>query len=276
GTERLEIEVDGAWQLEGSTGNLGDVLTSTGDSSSPVWLPGNPREDFSCTPALAANPVNSVATAGNGIQITNGNLNWCLGSSSGSATASLIYGNRIGQAGVYVLRTTNTSGRIAYLWRVLDVVTASLLSTSNCVDGDHLLGFDIWLRVPTTTNVTVYAGFHATPTSPASNNHLMFRYLSSSESNWIAFANAAGTASNTGVLSGSISNSRMYQLSGRKTSTGGYNFYVDGALLGSVLSTRVPSANLTPFVSVQTNSANVRTLQLARFRIHYAAAGMRV
>lgn len=275
-TERLEIEATGGWQVNGDVGGLGDVLTSNGSGSPPSWQAGAsvPWEDFQCSAALATNPVNSSATAGNGVQITNANLAWCLGSSSTGSTATLTYSNRTGQTGVYLLSTTATSGRVAYLWRVKDVVTGTLLSTSTGVDGDHLTGFDIWLRVPTSTTVTVYAGFHATPTTPSSNNHLYFRYQASTESNWIGFANNAGSASNTATLAGAISTSRMYRLSGRKQANGDYNFYVDGTFLGSVLAARVPTVDLTPFISVTTNSAAVRTLELARFRIYYAMAGM--
>ncbi len=37
-TERLEIEVDGAWQVAGDAGDAGEVLTSQGASASPAWV----------------------------------------------------------------------------------------------------------------------------------------------------------------------------------------------------------------------------------------------
>lgn len=37
GVERLEIQGDGAWQFQGSTGTSGQFLTSAGSTSTPVW-----------------------------------------------------------------------------------------------------------------------------------------------------------------------------------------------------------------------------------------------
>lgn len=36
--ERLEIRANGAWQIDGSDGSAGDVLTSSGASSTPTWV----------------------------------------------------------------------------------------------------------------------------------------------------------------------------------------------------------------------------------------------
>lgn len=44
GAECLEIEADGAWQLNGSTGSANDVMVSQGSSNTPVW---KPMSDFS-------------------------------------------------------------------------------------------------------------------------------------------------------------------------------------------------------------------------------------
>jgi hypothetical protein len=59
GVERLEIEPDGAWQIGGSAGSSGEVLTSAGSAAPPTW---------SAAPALIA--VRSAFAADASISIT--------------------------------------------------------------------------------------------------------------------------------------------------------------------------------------------------------------
>lgn len=54
GTERLEIESDGAWQLGGSTGTAGEVITSAGSAAPPTW-----------EPAILGAAIDAVATVTN-------------------------------------------------------------------------------------------------------------------------------------------------------------------------------------------------------------------
>jgi hypothetical protein len=68
GTERLEIEPDGAWQLSGDQGGVGALMLSQGDSAPPIW--GNRGDVVTRTTIIAggssaeANIVSLVVAAG--------------------------------------------------------------------------------------------------------------------------------------------------------------------------------------------------------------------
>jgi len=101
GTERLEIEPDGAWQVSGSTGSSGNALVSQGASASPEWarpfgaliqrtvyLSGSGTHTYNSATRMARVRMKGGGGAGGGF-ISSGVAAGCASGGGGGAGADL-------------------------------------------------------------------------------------------------------------------------------------------------------------------------------------------
>jgi hypothetical protein len=248
---------------------LGNPELTTGNL---LWM----DEDFDGS--LTGAPVNSPATAGNGVEIK-ANANWRVGSSaavSAAGTVSRVDGE-IGHHGTIQLSTDATSSRKAGIFLPLGT-GSSVAHTSLSLTSSQLEGIEFWVFIPTITNIVVMVGVGDQPLTSTGQSSgtagLNAMFVPGSFNDWVFFNRTGGSSSATARSGVVVAANTWYRVGIRYTSTT-VSYYINGNLEG-VISTDVPTGDVSPFVSVQTLTTAARTVQIDRCRIWYDTGGMQL
>jgi pyridoxine 5'-phosphate synthase PdxJ len=177
--ERLAIENDGAWQVNNTIGNIGQVLMCEGTSASPEWR--NPKDRRTCLWWEDFEFIEQViASATDGSVVNFGNTTWFQAGTSETSTYDLI-GAESGHPGILRITTGSTVNTKTGIYR------GSLTAASGWVRGDQIQQFEAIVRFTSgsTTTRAFFIGFNEDPqqldTAGTSNSNIVgFLFDSSS------------------------------------------------------------------------------------------------
>lgn len=263
GVERLEITSAGEWQVDSSSGDPGQVLTSNGPGVPPSWqFPG-------MTSALLS--VRDDFTGGHqGFnQGLYGETGWCrvrTGDSNGEAVGIQGEDNHPGIVRMETGNPVATAQTVA-LVRGTNSNNANQESIAqmSANDVDYM---EFVVRCTGTITLAVYrAGLMDDGLLSTAGAHgIFFRLQPSTDTSWhvVARNSSVETDTDTGVVAVA---GTWYKLQAIRTGATAFDFYINDVLVASISNANVPTTDLCQMVmSVQSTTATNR-----QFDIDFAA-----
>ncbi len=207
GVERLEIQDDGAWELAGDTGLVGQVLISGGASSPPIWKRRRNycqwEEDFEHQYGDFETESGLEFSAVTGTPVFFAQTSWAACATNTTGVIAHI-ANEANHPGIVRMSTGAVSGNFISIFR-----GANDTPTRTWIAGEEILLFEAVIRMPDTANAGFQIGFSENPTLMVINqttvsNIIAFIYDTAGGANGIADTTihcitreADGTAVNT-------------------------------------------------------------------------------
>ena len=193
----------------------------------------------------------SVAVAAHGIQ------GWTM-TGVGTETGLQI-DSEADHAGIKRIGTGGGNGDDANIW-LSNVITTQIFSPSDIYDMTWIV------RIPTITTVVARAGLTVTPTSNSEEaaENTMFAFTSTGDASWTCRTRSAGGVDQTNDSTVDVVANTWYKLRIVKDDVTVRFFINDVNYCNHAL--QVPTNVLTPFATVDTSAAVVRTLDLDYFR----------
>lgn len=236
--ERLHVQADGAWRVNGVDGEPGKVITSAGAAASPDWdYVASPRnckwwEDFEFfTPST----LSAITFCGNS--------NWYVFKAGSAGGSTQFIAGEANHPGIIRLETHTVIDNLMCIHRGRDTTA---LPTHAWVRGDQILESTTIMRLVADTTVGFFIGFSEDPSSLAitgtGNSNIIGFFFDTAG----AFVDttihcitreADGTATNTDTAIAPGTGFRKYGI--RQNTLGTIEFLIDGSVVATH-STQVP------------------------------------
>ena len=189
---------------------------------------------------------------------TNGEQGWRIAANGGTGSIVLIDGE-VDHAGIMHLQTAGALGNDNDLW------LGSGTTTLNFFDPDDTFDITMVVRIPTITSIVVRVGANLNPVSVSedASENAMFRFAPATDASWECRTRSAGGVDQSTDSTVDVVAATWYKL--RIVKDGGTIRFFINDVNRCNHSLQVPSNPLTPFYTIDTTAAVVRTMDVDLF-----------
>jgi hypothetical protein len=236
---------------EGESGLFGEI----------IW----DDQDFNDTDAMSGGATPGTFFALFGFGGSTGAPYWIFTTSVANASW-VVFNNELRHHGIIQIATVATTNTFATLFHVRDTSGSTFSVSEPVLNMSEVTRAEFFLRVPSNSNIEVYAGFFDNP--QVGDNGVYIQLNTGVDNNWHAVTRLAATSTDTSsgvaVVSGN-----WFKLSMRRKDAGsGWYFYVNNVLFTPTgHTTNIFSGGVLPAISVKARDANIKLLDVDRVRI---------
>lgn len=216
--------------------------------------------------------VIAPSVLGDGDAVGNGAF-WKIANNNGSASAFVLtVGDDVNHWGCWNVGTAATSTTASVLYKAASKGDG-VSTTDVCIDPDHIVQFDVWVKLLSTADCSVQVGFSSDASDGTPNDGMLIRFTDGSNGNvWHGRCRAGNLVSTVRDSAVVVVASSWYKLTMKRTGPAAVQCFVNDVFFGTVTE-RIPTAPLVPVVYISTSANAIKSVIVDRFRCYVLPSG---